>query len=493
MLNLAAKAGNSPQALTCDGGAALRPIGSRGREPATLHQSIIAAPAVAALRRPTDTAPVSEPTTVLLPDSAPCQAALAVLRTLRAHGHGAYLVGGCVRDMLLGRAPKDYDIATAARPKQVLRLFAEVVQVGVAFGVVRVRQLAADGQVYEIEVATFRADGHYSDGRRPDSVRFADARQDVLRRDFTINGLLADPCDDGIATVCDWVGGLDDLRARQLRCIGEPGERFGEDALRILRAPRFAARFRLQVEAGTAAAIAALAPTLAKVSAERITAEVAAMLTAPTAGHALGLLADLGLAPVLWPTLAAADPSLSLARVRIERALVELQTGPLFSDLPVAGLDLPLALALLAGSDAGWPERPEFAATLRLSRHDGQAVRHILELVRDVALPPPAQGPWPAAAARWLRDPLADAALVALHAGAPHGPWRVWRQLRAAWPSAAAFPDLGFGGNDLQAWGYAPGPAFRAALAAAEDVRLAGGSVAGAEAAARAVLDASRS
>ncbi len=436
---------------------------------------------------------MAEPETVQLPDSAPCLAALAVLRTLRAHGHAAYLVGGCVRDLLLGRAPKDYDVATAARPKQVLRLFGEVVQVGVSFGVVRVRQPGPDGTVYDIEVATFRADGHYSDGRRPDSVRFADAREDVLRRDFTINGLLAEPGPAGVATVCDWVGGVADLRARQLRCIGEPAARFGEDALRLLRAPRFAARFGLAVAADTAAAIRTLGPTLTKVSSERITAELTAMVTADTAGVALDLLVDLGLAAVLWPQRCAADPALTAARAGFARAQAALRDGPATGDLPTAKMDLALALALLAGDDTAWPDRREFAATLRLSRHDGQAVHQILRLAREVALPPPEPGPWPASVARWLRDPFADAALVALHARDPQGPWLQWRQLRAAWRRAEAFPDLGFGGQDLQAWGYAPGPAFRAALAAGEAVRLTGGSVADAQAAARAVLDASRS
>lgn len=433
---------------------------------------------------------MTDSVTVQLPDSAPCRAAVAVVRTLRAHGHVAFLVGGCVRDLLIGRSPKDYDVATAARPKQVLRLFADVVQVGVSFGVVRVRQPVGDGDICDVEVATFRADGKYSDGRRPDSVRFAGARQDVLRRDFTINGLLADPDRRDMATVCDWVGGIDDLRAGRLRCIGDPVERFGEDALRLLRAPRFAARFGLVVEPATAAAIRALGPTLAKVSAERITAELTAMLGEGTALPALALLVDLGLAPVVWPELVAMDPGLREARLRCERALAELAAGPTGGDLPRASWQIPMTLAVLAGSDRAWPERPEFAATLRLNRSEFQAVRRILALTGASALPVPGPGPWPAAVARWLRDPLADAALVALHAGDPAGPWSQWRQLRAAWPAAAAFPDLGFGGDDLRAWGYAAGPSFRSALAAAEDVRLQGGATADAEAAARAVLDA---
>src|SRR5437667_7238524 len=203
----------------------------------------------------------------------PCfrEDALAVVRTLRDAGHVAYFAGGCVRDLLLGLEPKDYDVATDPPPQRVRRLFNNTQAVGAAFGVILVRLGGS-----QIEVATFRADMEYEDGRRPVGVRFTSAEEDAKRRDFTINGLFLDPIDD---RVIDYVGGQEDLKAKVLRAIGEPNHRFEEDHLRLLRAVRFASRFSLTIQPATAGAIASHAPSLTRISPERVGEELRLMLT----------------------------------------------------------------------------------------------------------------------------------------------------------------------------------------------------------------------
>src|SRR4051812_39332631 len=183
--------------------------------------------------------------------------ATTIVRTLRAAGFEAFWVGGCVRDFLLGREPQDYDIATDAQPEAIEKLFPRTIPVGRQFGVILVVE---DG--HEFQVATFRAEADYSDGRRPGSVRFSHAREDAIRRDFTINGLFFDPLTN---EVHDWVGGQEDLRARVVRTIGSPDERFGEDHLRLLRAVRFAAQLGFEIEAATFAAVRQHAEKISRV------------------------------------------------------------------------------------------------------------------------------------------------------------------------------------------------------------------------------------
>lgn len=230
------------------------------------------------------------------------EAAVEIIRTLRSKGHEAYLAGGGVRDLLLGREPQDYDVATSATPDIVLDMFPRTFAVGAHFGVVLVASEIGgdceDGSVAErcvTEVATFRNDGVYSDGRHPDEVRYTKtAAEDVQRRDFTINGLLLDPThledagpDERAAAVraglLDYVGGLADLEARVIRAIGRPEKRFEEDQLRLLRAVRFAARFGFEIEPVTLAAMRKLAARIHAVSRERIREELTKMLTE---GHA---------------------------------------------------------------------------------------------------------------------------------------------------------------------------------------------------------------
>jgi poly(A) polymerase len=247
------------------------------------------------------------------------EAALGIVRKLRAAGYGAYLAGGCVRDLLLGREPKDYDVATSATPDLVLGMFDRTFAVGAHFGVVLVSTsgvIDADTAVEEpeesqyvvTEVATFRSDGAYSDGRHPDAVRYTtSAEEDVKRRDFTINGLLLDPLlstEDLRSGVMDFVGGVADLDAGVVRAIGRAELRFEEDHLRMLRGVRFAARFGFELEAGTKAAIRAQASQTKTVSRERVRDELTKMLTEGRARRAFELLDETGLLEQVLPEVA---------------------------------------------------------------------------------------------------------------------------------------------------------------------------------------------
>ena len=201
--------------------------------------------------------------------------ALRTYGTLRGAGHQAYFVGGCVRDILLGREPADFDVATDATPDQVQQIFPHSVAVGAQFGVVIVTDETGDEA--QVEVATFRSDVGYSDGRHPDQVVYATSpEEDVKRRDFTINALLLNP---ETGDVRDFVGGRDDLRAGIIRAIGNPEQRFREDKLRMIRAVRFAARFGYVIDKDTFDAVVKLAPDVRQVSAERIRDELTKLLT----------------------------------------------------------------------------------------------------------------------------------------------------------------------------------------------------------------------
>src|SRR5579883_612390 len=226
--------------------------------------------------------------------------AIEVVRRLREAGHEALWAGGCVRDELLRLIPKDYDIATSALPEQVQKLFRRTIALGMSFGVIEVLGPRSSEGVLKIQVATFRSDVAYSDGRRPDAVVFASAREDALRRDFTINGMFFDPLENRLI---DYVGGQDDLRARLLRAIGDPARRVEEEKLRMLRAVRLAARFDLEIEPATAASIRTLAPRITVVSAERIAEELRKLLVDPHRARGMRLFMDLGLAQPVLPEL----------------------------------------------------------------------------------------------------------------------------------------------------------------------------------------------
>ena len=207
-----------------------------------------------------------------------------IVAQLQRAGFAAFWVGGCVRDFLLGREAQDFDIATDARPEQVEKLFRKTIPVGKKFGVMIVVQ---GGQ--QFQVATFRAEADYQDGRRPETVVFANAEADASRRDFTVNGLFYDPLTEKIH---DWVGGEKDLRARIIRTIGAPEERFGEDHLRLLRAVRFAAQLNFEIEAKTFAAIKTLAPKIKLISAERVREELVKLFAPPSWSSSFSLSGD---------------------------------------------------------------------------------------------------------------------------------------------------------------------------------------------------------
>jgi putative nucleotidyltransferase with HDIG domain len=224
--------------------------------------------------------------------------ARAVIAKLRAAGHQAWLVGGCVRDLLLGCQPKDFDIATDARPDRIMDLFPNSGRVGAHFGVVLVRDAFS-----QVEVATFRSDHDYEDGRRPGAVHFeSDPKQDVLRRDFTINGLMMDP-DTG--EVLDYVQGRADIGRRVVRAIGDPGTRFREDHLRMLRAIRFAARLGFNIDPATFDAMRAEHSLILRVSAERIRDEVVRILTEGGARRGFEMLDASGMLADILPEIAA--------------------------------------------------------------------------------------------------------------------------------------------------------------------------------------------
>ena len=222
---------------------------------------------------------------------------MEIVRRLQSAGFAAFWVGGCVRDFLLGREPQDFDIATDAKPEQVEKLFRKTIPVGKKFGVVIVVE---GGQ--QFQVATFRAEADYQDGRRPERIEFANAEADAARRDFTVNGLFYDPLTKKIH---DWVGGEKDLRAKIIRTIGRPEERFGEDHLRMLRAVRFAAQLDFEIEAKTFSAIQSLAPKIKLISAERVRDELLKLFRPPHAERGLALLRDSGLLEHILPELAA--------------------------------------------------------------------------------------------------------------------------------------------------------------------------------------------
>jgi putative nucleotidyltransferase with HDIG domain len=225
------------------------------------------------------------------------EAAIAIIERLRERGHESYLAGGCVRDFLLNKPPQDYDITTSAKPEQIQQLFQHTVPVGAQFGVMLV---VIDDEPFE--VATFRFDGPYLDGRRPSHVRYGSLQEDIFRRDFTINGMVYDPIEDRII---DLVGGKEDLQARRIRAIGNPQARFAEDRLRMIRAIRFAASLKFAIEDETFQAIKELAPTLTQISWERIGEEITRILIEGGARTGFELLDATGLLQIALPEIEA--------------------------------------------------------------------------------------------------------------------------------------------------------------------------------------------
>ncbi|WP_246146031.1 CCA tRNA nucleotidyltransferase [Rubripirellula lacrimiformis] len=277
-------------------------------------------------------------------DDSRASEALRIIRALSDAGFVAMLAGGCVRDALLGKSPKDYDVATDATPDAVRDVFGKrrTLAFGASFGVIGVlpprEDRSADTKVEPTEVATFRSDGDYSDGRRPDSVHFGNAEDDAKRRDFTINGLFYDPA---IGQVIDFVGGQADLRRGTLRTIGDPAKRFGEDKLRMLRAVRFATALAFQIDAATRDAIHVHADQISVVSGERIGAEMRRVLASPSAAEGLTRLVDCGLGDAVMPEINGLDLAAladCLTELQPPTAVTVLATVLLHTDAPEAGL-----------------------------------------------------------------------------------------------------------------------------------------------------------
>ena len=416
------------------------------------------------------------------------EAAAEIVARLRAAGHQAYFVGGCVRDVLLGRQPEDFDVATSARPEQVLAMFEKTQAVGAHFGVILV--LSGDENV--TEVATFRSDGVYSDGRHPDAVRFSDSpEEDVKRRDFTINGMMLDPDGD---RVLDVVGGLDDLRFGVVRAIGDPVERFTEDKLRMLRGVRFAARFNFALEPVTAGAIRALASEVHQVSRERVRDELTRMLTEGHARRAFELLDSTGLLPQVLPEAAkmkgVAQPpqyhpegdvwvhTLLLLDGLEAGCPMALGWGALLHDVgkPATFRVAPDRIRFDGHVEAGVRIAEEICRRLRFPNHETE---QILLLIANHMRFADAPRMKQSTLKRFFRLQHFDQhlALHRLDCLASHGLLALYdfaRERYASMPEEQVRPSLLVTGRDLIEAGYQPGPEFSKMLSAAEDAQLEG-------------------
>jgi len=422
--------------------------------------------------------------------------ATRIAHTLREHGYSAYLVGGCVRDLLLNREPADYDVATSATPHQVINIFPQTYAVGAQFGVVLVpvQRDTAEGERdnYAIEVATFRSDGAYSDGRHPDEVKFSkEARLDVQRRDFTINGLLLDP---DTAEVLDYVGGREDLQQGLIRAIGEPHQRFTEDKLRMLRAVRFAARFGYAIDAQTFAAIRELAPQIHQVSRERVRDEILKMLTEGRARQAFELLDQTNLLEQVLPEIKKMQGVQQPPQYHPEGD-VWIHTLMLLEGLP-AGCSKTLALGALL-HDVGKP--PTFRVAPDRIRFDGHAeigtkmaeeisrrfrlsnedTNQVLALVANHMRFGDIQRMKESTLKRFFRLPKFEERLDLhrLDCQSSHRDLSLYEFAKEkfhALPAEQIRPMPLITGDDLIAAGYKPGPQFKELLMAVEDAQLDG-------------------
>ena len=418
-----------------------------------------------------------------------------ICATLRAGGHQAYLVGGCVRDILLGRDPADYDVATDATPDAVQRIFPSSLSVGAQFGVIVVLDPSAGETPAQVEVATFRSDVGYSDGRHPDRVVYSRTpEEDVLRRDFTINGLLLDPETEA---VLDFVGGRNDLEAGVIRAIGDPIRRFAEDKLRMLRAIRFAARFGYAIEPATFAAIQALAPQITQVSAERLRDELTKILTEGAARCGFELLDACGLLPHVLPEIAAMKGVAQPAQFHPEGD-VWTHVLIMLDGLP-AKTPATLAWGVLL-HDVGKP--PTFTPPsgpgdrIRFNEHEyvgtrmAEAICHRLHFSNDDTAQIAAlvanhmkfkdvPRMKTATLKRFVRTDHFDQHLELhrLDCISSHGSlenYNFARKFIAETPAEEVRPSRLLTGDDLKSQGFRPGPAFRDILEAAEDAQLEG-------------------
>lgn len=410
--------------------------------------------------------------------------ALRVVETLRRAGFQALLAGGCVRDLALGRAPKDWDVATDAGPEEVAALFEHTVAVGAQFGI-SVVVLGAD----HYEVARFRRDGPYRDGRRPASIEPADARADALRRDFTINGLFYDPAS---GEILDYVGGQQDLHAKVLRAIGDPAARFAEDDLRLLRAVRFAARLGFAIEPATWDALCARAECIAGVSAERLRDELTLLLTEGGVVLGLRLLDQSGLLQAVLPEVAAMRgvpqdaefhpegdvwTHVQLLFAYLDEPSVELAWSALLHDIGKPSTMVRAERIHFHGHDVVGAKMA--AAICRRLRMSNQARERIVDLVASHMRLRNVRQMRPSKLKRLLREPYFPE-LLSLHRAdclASHGQLDLYefcREQLADLKKEQLRPPALLTGDDLIALGFAPGPLFRKMLTAVEDAQLEG-------------------
>ena len=396
--------------------------------------------------------------------------AASVVARLRESGFEAYWAGGCVRDTLLGLEPADYDVATDARPERVAQLFRKTIGVGVSFGVVRVLGPRGAG---DVEVATFRSDGAYLDGRRPEAVAFSTAEHDASRRDFTINGMFLDPAD---GRVIDYVGGKDDLRRRILRAIGDASARFAEDKLRLLRAVRFAARFDMAIEPATWSAVVAMAPQVTAVSAERIAQELRRMLVHPSRSVAMDMAYRAGL-------IAAALPPLAELKNRPGPTAGDLWSHTLrvLEGLPDAP-SFPLAFAALVHETADVATSPTavearaMTSSLKLSNADRERIAWLVENQRALIRPRdlPRHRLKRLLASEGIADLLALHRAEALASTGDVAHVAYCEDYLRTLPDGPIDPPPLVTGHDLARHGHRPGPGFSALLAAVRDAQLDG-------------------
>ena len=420
----------------------------------------------------------------------PRELADTICRTLRAAGHQAYLVGGCVRDLVLAREPTDYDVATDARPERVQELFPGSLSVGVRFGVI----LVVKGEA-QVEVATFRSDVGYSDGRHPDRVEYSRTpEEDVRRRDFTINGLMLDP-ESG--EVLDFVGGREDIRAGLIRAIGQPAVRFREDRLRMARAVRFAARFSYAIEPATLAAIQDAAAQINQVSPERLREELTKLLTEGAARRGFELLEQTGLLPEVLPEVARMQRVPQPPQYHPEGD-VWIHTRMMLEKIP-AGAPPALAWAVLL-HDVGKPPTftpaeqtgdrirfdghaeigarmaAEICRRLRFSTDDAEQIESLVAnhlRFKDVF------GMRPATLKRFVRLPNFDQHLELhrLDCLSSHGmldAYEFVRRFLRETPPEQVRPVRLINGDDLTEMGLRPGPRFKEILEGVEEAQLEG-------------------
>jgi poly(A) polymerase len=420
----------------------------------------------------------------------PRELANEICETLRGNGYLALLVGGCVRDLLLGREPADYDVATDATPDQVMALFPDSIAVGAQFGVILVPKNGS-----KVEVATFRSDVGYSDGRHPDRVVYAKTPQeDVGRRDFTINGLLMRH-DTG--EVLDYVGGQEDLKAGIIRAIGEPDRRFAEDKLRMMRAVRFAARFGFAMEAQTFRAIHRHAKEIHQVSSERVREELTKMLIEGAARRAFELLEENGLLEQVLPEIAAMKGVAQPPQFHPEGD-VWIHTRMMLEQLP-KDVSATLAWGVLL-HDVGKPPTFQSAAEtgdrIRFNHHVDVGMRvaeaicqrlrfsnedteQIVVLVANHMTFGAVEGMKKATLKRFVRMPKFEEhmALHRLDCLSSHGSldsYEFVQRFLAETPPEQVRPARLLGGDDLLEMGYQPGPQFTHILRAVEDAQLEG-------------------